>query len=84
MYNQLLEFIGEFNTLYDIQFSFGKFHAIIMAFDLAVNHIKMSYTLVNAVLVYVLDLQAFNTLNHDILFFFPLNHWGIRALYWQI
>ena len=35
MYNELLKSMGEFNILYDIQFSFGKFHLTIMAFDLA-------------------------------------------------
>ena len=29
--------------MYDIQFSFGKFHPTIMAFDLAANHIRNAF-----------------------------------------
>ena len=42
---------------------------------------EMPYTLINALLLYILDFKAFNTLDHDIfVFFFPLNHWGIRGI----
>ena len=80
MYNRLLKFIEEFNILYDFQFGFRKFHSTFMALASAVNHIVNALQFGKySIGVYLEFSKAFDTLDHDILFF-KLNHYGIRGI----
>ena len=80
MYNRLLKFIEEFNILYDFQFGFRKFHSTFMALASAVNHIVNALQFGKYFIGVYLDFsKAFDTLDHDILFF-KLNHYGIRGI----
>ena len=76
MYNRLWKFIEEFKILYDFQFGFRNFHSSFMALASAVNHIVNALQFGKYFIGVYLDFsKAFDTLDHDILFF-KLNHSG--------
>ena len=80
MYNRLLKFIEESNILYDFQFGFRKFHSTFIALASAVNHIVNVLQFGKYSIDVYLDFpKAFDTLDHDILFF-KLNHYGIGGI----
>ena len=80
VYNRLLKFINEYQILYLYQFGFRQKHSTFMALASFID--KVTEFIDNgeyAIGVFLYFSQAFDTINHDILFM-KLHHFGIRGL----
>ena len=80
VYNRLLIFIDKYKILYLYQFGFRQKHSTFMALSSFIDRIT-EYTVNGEYSIGVfLDFsQAFDTINHDILFM-KLHHYGIRGV----
>ena len=80
MYNRLIKFIDALGILYCHLFGFRKNRSTNLALIHLDKRIASSIDRNEITIGIFLDLsKAFDTLNHDILFYKQLEHYGIRA-----